>query len=115
VQPEGTIQHQVIQDIDLLILDGPFEMETAVDLDRALRELFQRGSKKLLIDLSRVSYMVSTGFRSLINAQARLSLVDGLLRVVCPQGTSVRRILMTTRLDRLLNLYETRGAALDAF
>ena len=114
VQPMGSIQHQSVNDVDLLVLDGSFEMPAAVSLDRTLRDLVQRGSKKLLLDLARVTYMVSTGFRSIINVQVRLSLVDGRLRVVCPPNTPIRRILATTRLDRILNLFDTREAALES-
>ena len=109
------IQLEQIDTVEVVTLMGSFDMDDSMKLDESLKDLIQRGSKKLLIDLTSVSYMVSTAFRAIVNAQVRLALINGELKIVCPMGGAVRRALKVTRLDGVLELFESRHAAMAAF
>jgi anti-sigma B factor antagonist len=82
-------------------LTGEVDVDTAPGLDQRLRELAAAGHPNLLIDLSEVEFMDSTGLRSIVRAQYSAD-SDGrrlTLRRGCPQ---VQRLFeLTGMLDRL--------------
>jgi anti-anti-sigma factor len=109
------IHHQKVDDIETVTLIGSFDMPESLQLDSVLRDLIQQGATKVMLDLTSVSYLVSTAFRAIINAQVRLQLVEGMLQVVCPNDGPVYRTFQISRLDEVVTIRTTREAALAAF
>jgi anti-anti-sigma factor len=108
------IHHETVETVDVVTLNGSFDMTESLQLDGVLRDLIQGGSYKIALDLTAVSYLVSSAFRAIINAQVRLQLVDGFLRVVCPENGPVYRTFRLSRLDEVVTLCSTREAALTS-
>lgn len=85
---------------------GEVDLETAAQLgDHALAAV-RNVSPHLVLDLSGVTFMDSTGLKVLLSIQRRTEVAQGSLAVV---GTarSVRRILTLTGLDQTFALYDT--------
>jgi anti-sigma B factor antagonist len=70
------------------------------------------GATAVVCDLSAVTFLDSSGLGVLVGALKRLRERGGELYVV--PGTAGRRILELTALDRVIELHESRGAALAA-
>jgi anti-sigma B factor antagonist len=87
-------------------LAGELEMATAYALRTKLRELALQGGVMVTIDLSRVTFVDSTGLRVLVECHRHLSALRGQLRVVVTQP-NIRRMLRLTGLDRSLYVYES--------
>ena len=90
----------------LVTVAGEIDLETASQLgDHALAAL-REVSPHLVLDLSGVTFMDSTGLKVLLSVQHRADLAHGSLGVV---GTTrpVRRILELTGLDSAFALYDT--------
>jgi anti-sigma B factor antagonist len=62
------IEHSKRGDWHVVSVDGEVDIATASDLDAAIEHGFAHSSGKLAIDLSQVSFMDSTGLRSMIAA-----------------------------------------------
>lgn len=92
---------------------GRIDATTSPQLERMLREPLETGQRLLLVDLSRVTYMSSTGLRLLLIAAKQLRQRQGRLLLCCPQPP-VERVLLLTGLAGILPLYRTREAALNA-
>jgi anti-sigma B factor antagonist len=103
------------EDVSIVILYGSFDISNTLKMDQALRELIQNGAKKIILDLTHASYLVSTGFRAIINSKVRLNLVEGYLHVVSPPQSAVRRTFQLSRLDQIIALFDDRASALSAF
>lgn len=90
----------------LVTVAGEVDLETASQLgDHALAAM-QDVSPHLVLDLSGVTFMDSTGLKMLLSVQHRADLAHGSLAVA---GTTrpVRRILELTGLDTAFALYDT--------
>jgi anti-sigma B factor antagonist len=100
-------------------LDGAQVLEVSGELDAAsapalrerLAEVATRGDGPLVIDLSILSFIDSTGLSVLLNAKRRLTRRQRGFALVCPPG-HVRRILEVTRLTDTLACHATREEAL---
>jgi anti-sigma B factor antagonist len=67
----------------------------------------------LVVDLSRTTFLDSSALGALVGGLKRAREQDKRLVVVVPLG-GVRRIFEITSLDRVFDLYETLGEALEA-
>ena len=98
----------------LLSVAGEVDLETASQLGDAAADALQSVSPHLLLDLSGVTFMDSTGLKVLLAVQRRADLAAGSLAVA---GTTrpVSKILALTGLDPTVALYDSVEAvpALD--
>jgi anti-anti-sigma factor len=90
----------------LVSVGGEVDLDTASQLGEHALEAIRDVSSHLVLDLSGVTFMDSTGLKVLLSIQRRVDLAAGSLAVV---GTtrSVRRILTLTGLDQTFALYDT--------
>jgi anti-sigma B factor antagonist len=96
-----------------LELVGELDVASAPDLQQGLAEIATRGAGPLVVDLSALSFIDSTGLSVLLNAKRRLSRHGRGFAVVCPPG-HVRRILEVTRMLEALGCHRSREEALGA-
>ncbi len=98
--------------------DGAVVVEVAGELDLCSSHTFREhlagatdsGAAAVVVDLTGISFIDSTGL-SVLAVQARRAALDGpALAVVCPEGR-VRKVLTMTGLDRVIPVYATRGKA----
>jgi anti-sigma B factor antagonist len=94
------IEHHTKSGWHVVAVEGEVDIATAGQLDAAIEEGFQQAEGRLAIDLSQVSFMDSTGLRSMIAALHAAG--EGTRLVVVLDGGPVRR------------LFEIAGVA-DAF
>ena len=82
--------------------------------DRELQRLAGEGWKKMLVDLSELIQIDSSGISALVRQCTGLTKKGGSLHLVCPAGR-VREALSVTRLLEAIPTFPTRAAALDSF
>jgi anti-sigma B factor antagonist len=63
------ITSQQYKHCDLLAVSGKVDSYTAPDLSKAIETLYEQGRYKLVLDLSKLEYMSSAGFRALLVGQ----------------------------------------------
>lgn len=93
----------------LLSIEGEIDTLTADDLERGCEQLLAAPSDVLVIDLTEVTFLASSGLAVLIRAAHRAG--ERRLRLVAA-ARAVRRPLEITGSDQLFDLYADRGAAL---
>ncbi|MDH7515560.1 MAG: STAS domain-containing protein [Bacteroidota bacterium] len=97
VVPEGTV------------LGGP----EATSLKAEFHRLIEEGKRKIVLDLSRVTLMNSTGLGILIGSYTSLRSTGGALALASP-NEQVRTLLAVTRLDTVFRCYPgVREASAD--
>jgi len=97
----------------LIELSGEVDLYTAPRFKEDLIALIDDGVAEIVIDLSRVTFIDSTALGVIIGGVKRLHDHDGRLALVAASRPVVR-ILAITGLDRVLNIFDTREAALAA-
>ena len=93
---------------------GELDIATLDDFRRALSEAASRPADSLVVDLSEVSFIDSSGLGAMIEVHDRLRRHRRPLAVVAPRGTAAAVALGLTGLRARLPIFETRDAALDA-
>lgn len=89
------------------VLEGEIDFATASSMQAKVTAAREREqSSRLIMDLSRVTFMDSSGLRSILQLQRECSDADGGL-VLCGPTAEVRKILTLTGLDQHLQIAET--------
>jgi anti-sigma B factor antagonist len=91
-------------------LSGELDISSAASVESRLMELEKRDPERVILDLTRVSFIDSTGLSMIINADGRARKRGKRLTIVSGEGVP-RRILRTVGLeDRLDVVGELPGA-----
>ncbi|GIJ47387.1 anti-sigma-B factor antagonist [Virgisporangium aliadipatigenens] len=97
-------------DHTVLEVGGEVDVYTAPRLRERLIELVEAGARHVVVDLSRVEFLDSTGLGVLVGALKRLRAVNGTLKLVCAHERLLK-IFRITALDRVFALYDSVDAA----
>jgi anti-sigma B factor antagonist len=98
---------------NILPLEGEIDSHISPQIAVALRELINGKPRKLVIDLSEVSYIDSSGLAVLIEAMQKVEFYGGKLYLVGLQE-NLRAIFESTRLDQAFRIFPDVAAALAA-
>lgn len=109
--PELGISVNTVGDVVVLEVIGELDVSTAPLLREKLIEQFSADQACIVVDLTAVPFMDSTALGVLVGAQKRAAAKSGWLRLVAPHER-LRRMLVTTGLDRVMLVYETVSEAL---
>lgn len=90
----------------LVALAGEVDATNSEELHNLLESVVLERPLLLLVDLSGLSFMDSTGLRMLLRASRALDQQGGVLGLVSPQA-AVARVLQLTRADQLIPVYDT--------
>ena len=77
-------------------------------------KLIKGGSRKLLIDFSKVKFISSIVLASLISCLKEIKSANGVLKL-CSMNDKVKGVFYVTELHKIFEIYETKDHALDAF
>jgi anti-sigma B factor antagonist len=88
---------------------GDVDLKTARSFRGALDDAAQEGKPRLIVDMSEVPFMDSSGLAALMGAEKALRSRARLI-VVCPEN--LRRIFEVTRLDNIVSVV---GSLPEAF
>jgi anti-sigma B factor antagonist len=94
----------------VLEVQGEIDLHTSPQLRQAIVGFLERGQNQIVIDLSRVGFMDSSGLGVLVAGLKRAKERGGKLAVVSTQG-SVQKVLSITGLDRV---FQTFGSVEEA-
>src|SRR5215208_1088959 len=83
-----------------IALYGEFDIASATDASRALQELLSRGLDAVIVDLSGLDFMDSTGVKFLVEGRAT-ALARGVKRSLVPGGDPVKRVLQVSGVTAL--------------
>ena len=96
----------------VLTVHGELDVATAPVLgQRTRRLLFWSDIDRVIVDLSDVSFIDSSGVRTLMVSRTHARSLDRALLYVCPEGSVLRRV-RAYGLDAQLAFYGTVGEAL---
>ena len=107
----GLLDEPVDEHTHVVAPMGEIDALTAPQLGRRLLGLAEEGKKDVVVDLSRVTFLDSTGIGVLLNALRQLASRDGRLVLVCPTERVLRPFEVTGLVSRL-QIFHSREAAL---
>lgn len=125
--PEGDLSHaeaalagfsvdvgpDVLEGATLIAVSGDLDLSTSAALETRLEtrlEGFEAARSTIVLDLSDVTFMDSTGLRALWTIRQRVASTGGQTLLRAPSD-AVRRVLKTTKLDKVFDYAD--GVASD--
>lgn len=98
---------------NVLPLDGEIDLHVSPRVALSLNQMLSKKPAKLVVDLSRVTYMDSSGLAVLIDAMQDVEGYGGVFAVAGMQET-VRSIFEIARLDQVFRIFPDVESALAA-
>lgn len=99
-------------EIAVLRLTGRLDLVSAAALRSAVEQATGAGRTHVVVDLSGVEFMDSSGVGALVAGLKRARQSGGELRIACP-GEQVAMVLELTNINRILRPYESLDDALE--
>jgi len=98
---------------NVLPLEGEIDLHVSPRIALALAQMVKKKPEKLVVDLSKVSYIDSSGLAVLIEAMQSVEEYGGKFSIAGMQET-VRSIFEIARLDQVFRIYPDVNSALAA-
>jgi anti-sigma B factor antagonist len=105
------VDHRLTGKLTIVTVSGELDVFTSPRLRETLLDVVEGGALHLIVDLSGVEFLDSTGLGVLVGIHHRLQAHDGTMSFV---GASerLRRVFHITRLDKLFTIHPTLDDAL---
>ncbi|MCJ1700382.1 STAS domain-containing protein [Rathayibacter festucae] len=97
-------------DITVIAASGKLNMVAAPQLRDVVRRSIAEGSARLVVDLSDVAFLDSSGLGALVACLKSARQAGGDLRIAAP-SKQVMMVLQLSNLDRVLARFDTAGDA----
>jgi len=108
---ETSLRH--LDGIPVLDVIGEIDIYTTPQFKEAVSAAIDENRPAIIINMTQVTYMDSSGFGTLLSATKRLRPLDGALYLTgC--NDSIQRMLQITRLNTIFGVYGTEDEALAA-
>jgi anti-sigma B factor antagonist len=113
-EPTFQLSEQELDDgTDVIAVAGEIHVSTAPEFGRLLNTAIAHGKSQVVLDLSRVEFIDSTGLSVLLTGLRRVNRGGGRMALVCRNPT-VLRLFVITRLDATFEIFAGRDQALAA-
>lgn len=96
--------------VSIVVVNGDVDLSSSRSLQTELREVISGGPERIVVDLSGVPYMDSSGVATLVEAM-QLSRKKGTKLVLCAMSDKVQSIFEIARLDRVFTIAADRAEA----
>jgi len=101
---------QLASDTRVIAVSGEIHVTTAPEFSTRLNDAIAEGARGVVIDMSGVEFIDSTGLSVLLNGLRRVTRADGKLALVVTNPT-VLRLFEITKLDSTFDIQSSREEA----
>jgi anti-sigma B factor antagonist len=113
VSVEISVSRTQSGDVPIVAVSGEVDVYSAPALKDNITELLESGVTTLIVDLSGVAFLDSTGLGALVEARAATSDAGGSLPLVCSQER-ILKLFTITGLDGVFTIHSSIGDAVSA-
>ena len=111
IRIETSLRHR--ENVPILDVAGEIDIYTTPQFKEAVSAAIEEGQAAIIINMTNVTYMDSSGFGTLLSATKRLRPVNGGL-YLSGCNDAITRMLQITRLNTIFGVYGTEDDALQA-
>lgn len=108
---ETSLRH--VDGVPVMDVTGEIDIYTTPQFKDAVTAAIDEGKSSIVINMTNVTYMDSSGFGTLLSATKRLRPADGAL-YLSGCNEAITRMLQITRLNTIFGIYATEEEALSA-
>ncbi|WP_165872893.1 STAS domain-containing protein [Nocardioides jejuensis] len=95
------------EDVRIARVSGEIDLSNARAVLEAIGDAVRSGATSIVVDLSGVTFLDSSGIAMLFRLQQRIAYSRQELRLVVPRGSTVRRVLELARVPDLIPIQDT--------
>ncbi|MEO9137742.1 MAG: STAS domain-containing protein [Jatrophihabitans sp.] len=110
---ELSVSRQSVDGVPVVAVSGEVDVYSAPALKESLTDLLQSGVATVVVDLSDVAFLDSTGLGALVEARTATTEAGGTLPLVCDQER-ILKLFAITGLDGVFAIHPTVDAAVSA-
>ena len=92
---------------------GRMDVESSPIVRQTILDMVEQNIGTIVVDLSQVEFMDSSGLSALVSGMKALRRIDGRLNI-CNANAQIRTALRLTMLDRVLPVYDNPDNALNS-
>ena len=101
--------------VTVLALQGRITMDEGdIALREAVSDLLETGTRNIIIDLGKITFIDSFGIGQLIGCYVTVTDQGGLLKL-CDLSSRMSSILQITKLNTVFEVYSSEAEAMDSF
>ncbi len=108
-----SVSRSPIGDVPVVAVSGEVDVYSAPALKDSLTGLLRSGDSSVVVDLTQVAFLDSTGLGALVEARAATSEAGGVLPLVCNQER-ILKLFTITGLDGVFAIHSTVDQAVQA-
>jgi anti-sigma B factor antagonist len=108
------IQERTLNDVTVLDLEGTFALGGHAKFRQQMETAIEGGSRKLLINLAKVSYMDSSGLGELISGYMHMQGVSGQMKLLS-LNNRLQQLLVVTKLVSVFETFDSESEAISSF
>lgn len=101
------------EDYVIVLPDEEIEVYNISEIKEVLFDIIEKGNRRLVMDMSRVEYIDSSGLGVLVSVLKKVKHAEGKLVLISPKS-SVKQILSLTNLDKVFNIQDNLENAVEA-
>ena len=94
----------------MLVLQGEIDLHESPRVKEGLLQLLEENPRHVFVDLSRVTYIDSSGLAVLIEAMQRINAYGGRLALIGVHD-AVENIMRIARLDQVFHIFPDKASA----
>ncbi|HQL48671.1 MAG: Anti-sigma F factor antagonist [Acidobacteria bacterium ADurb.Bin340] len=103
------------QDITILLPEGKITLgDGDQELGEAVRQALEKGARKIVLNLEKVTYMDSSGVGELVGCYTSIKNRGGELRI-CGMNARIFNLITMTSLHSVFDVKDTEAEAIAAF
>ncbi|MEI0476488.1 STAS domain-containing protein [Brachyspira pulli] len=106
IEDKGTVK--------VVSLVGKLDVNLSVSIEAELEQLVESGSHYLILELSGIEYLSSSGIRVFISIMRKIKDKNGRLVLACVPDI-IKKILKTVELEDLFEVYDSVDDAVASF
>ena len=92
---------------------GRMDIESSPNLRQTILDMVEQNIHTVIVDLSQVEFMDSSGLSAMVSGMKALRRIDGKLNI-CNANAQIRTALRLTMLDRVLPVFDSLDKALHS-
>lgn len=112
--PIADLELDEMDGVPVARISGEIDISIAASLTSRLRAARVQEASGMVVDLTRVDYLDSSGLRLLLKTATSLEELKQKLHLVVGEGSVVERLLAMTRTDDILTVHRTVADAVRA-
>jgi anti-anti-sigma factor len=115
MNPSLTIVSEELTDLPIVVfkLSGRLDAGTVSQLERSLTDCFVSGRRAIVFDMSKLTYISSSGLRLLLSARTTARKHDGDI-FLCALSSNVREVFEMVGFLAIFGMYDTLDQAMVA-